>query len=282
MRIKKTDDQNEYIRVHNTWVRNFCTHVSPKDINDVVTESDYNLLLENEVKNRSLGHADISTEDLEFSNVVIVSDGFDFKRKHHLLKTLPKEVAVFAVNGALSKWELVEQSPQRAINLYVVNNPYLNCRAYFPKKNRYYPACVASIRTCHDFTKRYQGNLYFYHPVPQHNFGFMSNPEYYVDDYRNPICAAIGLAYRFHVKKLMLFCCDDSFADPRDSATKLQNGLWSYPQQIFAQRLIDANLHWLAHQEDKKVQISSFSSGIEYENASYIKCEQEVSDFFSR
>ncbi|MCX7020075.1 MAG: hypothetical protein NTY46_14015, partial [Candidatus Sumerlaeota bacterium] len=74
----------------------------------------------------------------------------------------------------------------------------------------YFPRCIASTRTCREFIKRYKGHIYKYTPVPQENYGYSKqNILYKIDDYRNPICASIGLTYRFNVKKLLLFCCDE-------------------------------------------------------------------------
>jgi hypothetical protein len=101
---------------------------------------------------------------------------------------------------------------------------------------------------------------------------------YQIDDYRNSICAAILLAFRFHVRKLLLFCCDDAFDIERPASEKLENGLWIYPQQNVAHDLIDANLYWLSNQE-YEVAIKDHSSGPKYKNAGYIPMEG-ILDFF--
>jgi len=87
----------------------------------------------------------------------------------------------------------------------VINNPYKEAMNYMSPKNAlYFPACIASTRTYHEFVKRYLGNLYLYEPTPETNFGTRKEGHrYFIDDYRNPICAAIGIAYQFGVKKLM-------------------------------------------------------------------------------
>lgn len=279
MRIKKTPDQNEYIRVDNLWVRNFAKLVpKARDINNVVSASDSQILLDNEIANRARREINISDEGFTADRIVIVSDGFDFEKRKELLAAVPKRWAVFMVNGALAKWDRFWQRP---VNFYIVNNPYNNCCNYLPTKTQYFPACAASLRTSSVFIRKYPGSLYFYNPTPSVAFGFEDNPDYFIDDYRNPICAAIGLAYRFKVKKLALLCCDDSFADEREAAIHLQNGLWSYEAQILAQRLIDANLYWLTHQENEKVEVVNYSSGIELENARYISNEQEFTEFLT-
>jgi hypothetical protein len=101
---------------------------------------------------------------------------------------------------------------------------------------------------------------------------------YQVDDYRNPICAAINLAYHFGVEKLGLFCCDDSFAEKRDGATQLPNGLWTYEPQLIAHGLIEGCLHWLKKTE--KINIVDCSSGPIYKNVQYITPDN-IKSYFS-
>jgi hypothetical protein len=72
-------------------------------------------------------------------------------------------------------------------------------------------------------------------------------------------------------------CVDDSFADERPSAEKLENGLWTYPQQLISHRLIDANLYWLSK---KEVQITHHSSGPKFNHAAYIQ-EEGIKGFFA-
>ena len=98
----------------------------------------------------------------------------------------------------------------------------------------------------------------------------------FLDDYRNPICAAINLAFHFGVKRLMLMCCDESYSQERPSCVKLHNNLYTYPQHIISQKIIDANLYWLTHQKDKPVEVVNFSHGIEYVNAQYINEEKAL------
>ncbi len=281
MRIKKDKiTKNEYIFAGGVWVRNFTKYNSQYiSINNMVDKKDYEIVLKNETSNRSNNFSKIEEENFHFPNVVILSDGYDFEERHKILKKIPSNVAIFAVNRSLAKWQLFE-APPRFINFYIVNNPYDECMKFFPRKHRYFPSCISSLKTNVDFLNRYMGHIFTYEPTREKNFGKPSNARFYIDDYRNPICAAIGLAYRFGVQKLMLFCCDDSFKDERAGATLLENGLWSYPQQIRSQEIIDANLHWLKNQEDLEIQISNHSSGINYLNAQYIHDEEDIVNFF--
>jgi len=73
-----------------------------------------------------------------------------------------------------------------------------------------------------------------------------------------------------------LFCCDDSFLDKRPGAEQLDNGLYSYPQQLVGQRLIDSNLYWI---NQAGIKVGNHSSGIKYKHSNYIH-EDNVIDFF--
>lgn len=281
MRIKlDKESKNEYIFSGGVWVRNFTKYNTKfLSLNNMVDNRDYELFLRNEIDNRSNNFSRIEEENFFFPKVVILSDGFDFENRHQILRQLPSDVAIFAVNGALAKWGLLN-APQKFINFFIVNNPYDECLKYLPRKHRYFPSCISSLRTNFDFVQRYKGRIFTYEPTRERKFGKPTNAKYYIDDYRNPICAAIGLAHQFGVQKLMLFCCDDSFKDERASAIKLENGLWCYPQQMKSQQIIDANLFWLKQQEDLEISISDYSSGSNYNYASYINNEEDVLKFF--
>lgn len=280
MRIKQ-HKRNEYIRAGGVWVRNFTKYgVKPLNISRLLQQEDYFDVINNEASNRTKNISPISEERFHFPHIVIVSDGHKFDEKHKLLKELPQNVAILAVNRALAKWSLTTPDNWRSINFYVVNNPYKECVHYIPKKHGYFPTCVASSRTDADFLNRYRGNLYLYEPSQETGFGKYNPVKYCIDDYRNPICAAIGLAFQFGVEKLMLLCCDDSFSEERPAMVKLSNDLWTYPQHLVSHDIIDANLYWLSHQEEVEVEICDHSSGPEYTNARYIT-EENINEFFA-
>jgi len=284
MIIKKHKSGNEYVKCTDVWVRNFIKNdVYPITSTELFDRNDYGLVLKNEQMN--LNYPKISDVKIMFNKVVIISDGYDFEKRHLFLSKLPKDVAIIAVNKALKKWTLMQPNTtsinRRSINAFVVNNPYKECFDYLPNPNsKYYPTCVSSIRTNHNFLKKYKGDVYTYVPTPEEKFGLNHKENYYVDDYRNPICAAIGLAYHFGVSKLMLVCCDDSFEDQREFSIKLTNNLYTYPQQIKSQQIINQNLFWLTHQENKNVRIANFSDGPECINSVYIKSEEQALLFF--
>jgi hypothetical protein len=281
IRIKKDYlSKNEYIWADGVWVRNFNKrHVTPIDLNNLYDLSDLPIITLNETANLSLNHANIAKETINFDKAVIISDGYQFDIKHKILEQLPKDVIILAVNRSLAKWELLPgKENHRPINVYVNNNPY-ECLHYLPK-NKYYPTCITSYRTHHQFVKNYKGNIRLYAPTISRGLGSIHHENYFIDDYRNPICAAIGLSFQFGIKQLMLFCCDESFKDKRDAAIQLHNGLWTYPQHITSQKIIDANLFWFNQRKEHKIKIGNHSNGIEYKNAEYINSVDDVISFF--
>ena len=281
MIVKKHKNRNEYIVTPSgVWIRNFCkSNVAAIDINNLYDENEYHYILDNEFKNKKFKFTEF--EKKKYPNIVIISDGYDFKKKQEILAELPyKDVIIFATNGSLREWRLVGKNApiKRSINWFVVNNPYPECKKFLPITHSYFPPCIASSRTNSQFIEQYKGDAILYQPAINENYsGNSSNMEGILDDYRNPICAAISLAYRFKVEKLLLFCCDYSFQDERPAAEKLDNGLWCYPQQKISQEIIDANLYWL---QQSGVKIADCSSGNKFKNAEYIRLE-EVPNFFS-
>lgn len=279
MRIKKHTNGNQYlITDQGRYVRNFTnTNTSFIDINDTIDSKDHFLFLQNETKNSLQRIQWVDSENIHHPNIVIVSDGYNFKEKHKILSDLPKNITIIGVNGALCNWEIAN----RSINYYVVNNPYQECVRYLPRRGGIMPKCILSPRTNSEFVRNYRGTKLRYYPTNEQSYTTLGGKEvqWQVDDYRNPICAAIGLAFRFGVEKLLLFCCDNSFKDERAGAKKLENGLWTYPQHEVAHGLIDGNLYWLNNQSYQDVLTCDYSSGLNYKNASYIE-EDKVLSFF--
>lgn len=276
MRIKKKH-RNQYINTDDgVWVRNFCDDIPAVDINNL-TKGEEKIFLDNETAN--LRQRNLQLGEINWPNIVIVSDGLDLQSKQAALAELPyQDVKIIAVNGALRQWKLIGNNPiKRALSMYVVNNPYPESLAYLPTTD-YFPNCVASTRTNPAFLKKYQGQNFFYRPAVNLSYSApMCDVEPVIDDYRNPICAAISLAWKFRVKKLLLFCCDDSFREDRPAAVKLENGFYSYEPQLMSQRIIDAHLYWLSQ---TGVAVGSHSSGLNYKNAAYIPLSN-LKEFFS-
>lgn len=280
MKLKKKDLNNYFITEDGIWVRDYITTDSPPlDQNiDLINSKDYSIFLENETQNYKIKYPSIASEKLIYPYIIITSDGFDFANKRKILGTLSKRIDILGVNNVINNWDI--SSSGRPMTYYIVNNPYAECVKFFPKRVNYFPQCISSTRTFHNFLSKYtqHNNVYTYTTVKnKHYSGLDQNSgAYRIDDYRNPICAAISLAYKFDVKKLLLFCCDDSFADKRPSAEQLENKLWSYPQQQISTKVIDAHLYWM---KNKDVDIRYHSSGAKLFNASYISLE-DIPEFF--
>lgn len=287
MRIKKVN-KNEYIRAGDMWVRNFTkTNIKTFSINSLCS-AERELLIQNEMVNTNRIDAySVGEEKFEFPFVILVSDGYGFDIKQEMLSHMPKEVAIFSVNRSLAKWKLLGENIRpdlrRSINFYIANNPYNECMSYLPRENNYYPACVLSTRTNPEFVSKYYGNKFLYHPTPEVSYGGKTDKSvsYYIDDYRNPVCAGISLASQMKVRRLLLFCCDDSFENERPGAERLENGLWQYPQHNTSHQIIDASLYWLTNQKDYPVKVGSFSSGKSYVNAPYIQPDK-IMEFFTQ
>lgn len=278
MRIKKHPNKNSYMLAGGAWIRDFTAKSAPQeDINELVSAQDYELILYNELQNKLARLPGLDPSSLHHRSAVIVSDGHGFDAKHRLLDDLPTGTVIIAVNGALPRWV---PSDRRRIGYYVANNPYPECMGYLPRHTRYFPRCVASTRTCPEFVRRYSksGTVCLYAPTPDTRFAGMKNElPCRLDDYRNPICAAISLCYRAGTSRLLLLCCDEAIEGKKDGMIPIGD-LWTYPQHLTSQGIIDANLHWLRSQEDFEVNVASHSDGAKYDNAPYIKSE-EIIDF---
>ncbi len=278
MRIKR-QHQNEYLQTpQGMWVRNFTKTLVPyRDINKTISKDDHFLLLKNEFTNNRSRIPWIDTEEFYHDAAVIVSDGYGFGEKQELLNELPQSVALIGVHGALKKWK---PTNKRSLTYYVVNNPYAECMKYLPRRRIASPKCITSTRTNADFLSNYRGVKYKYAPVSEADYEGEVGKEikYKIDDYRNAICAAIGLCYQFDVQKLLLFCCDDVFKEERDAAEQLENGLWMYPQQRISHGLIDGSIYWFQHGDMQDSIVADHSNGPKYEHAGYI-AEQEIQSF---
>lgn len=273
MVIKKHSTGNRYALAAGVWVRDFTGPAGHLDINRLASAADYPLFLQNEVRNDRLQN--LPVEFGEAVAAVIVSDGFGFKEKHKLLTELPKSVLVLATNRALAKWEA-----DRKIDFFVVNNPYPECMSQLPS-HRYYPKCLASTRTHPEFLESYKkrgGEITHYAPPPEPGYT-SAIPATRLDDYRNPVCAAVSAAHRMGVKRLLLLCCDDSFEGERPAAVRLANGLWTYPQHLTAHGIIGTMLGW--YKKTPGTKVSDHSSGPVYDDAPYIP-EDEVGKFFEQ
>jgi hypothetical protein len=279
MRIKKYK-KNEYVMTDGVWIRNLCNNAEPIDINNL-SKKELNLFLENETANlKTPGMRLDELERTSLDNLIIFSDGYEWKEKQKILGSISNQkVKTIGVNGSLAKWEMVGEKAEikRTMTFYLANNPYADCVSYLPKKHRYYPNLIASTKTNHDFIRQYKSEPFFYKTTNDLNYsGIGGEGHMTLDDYRNPICAALSFAWKKGVKKIVLFCCDDAFKDERPGSVLMKNGLFQYPQQIMCQNIIDKQIFWL---KKAGVEIVDCSSGIDYKNAEYIYSDAILSFF---
>ena len=275
-RVKVYPDGNEFILTKSgMWIRNFTkSNVQYTDMNQTYNQNDYFTFLKNEIQNSMQKYPWVNNENYMHDKVMIVSDGFNFAQRQKFLAKIPSGVTVIGVLGALNKWS----SSNKNMNYYVINNPYKECLKYLGRRGvRTFPKCVASLKTNSDFLSNYRGNIYKYLPVYEKSYSsrYTKETDFQVDDYRNPVCAAIHLAYSFNAEKIMLYCCDDSFEGQRPGAEKLENGLYQYPQHNIAHEMIDAKMFWLKNLPYQEIKLFYHSSGPRYENATYIE-EEEI------
>lgn len=276
-RIKNHTSRNQYLHVGNDlWVRNpGNTGVQYLDLNSLTPIEDYSTILRNELVNSRLKYPWIDSENINCDMAVIVSDGHDFAEQHALIAALPPSVAIFAVNGALNKWRQT-----RNPNYYVVNNPYAEALHYLPQKA--FPTCISSARTNHEFLQRYRGTKYSYYPVCDEKYcgTDAKGCVWRVDDYRNPVCAAINLLHRFGVRKLLLAFCDEVYDEERPGCLKSESGKFYYEQHLVANALIDGNLFWLA--KNNKCVTAQATQGPKLKAATYIKVEEAMQFFLGK
>ena len=272
---KQHKNKNEYLLTpQGLWVRNFTKIAHPVDINTLIGKKDYGLIAENEMALNIMRLPKIDAETIHKDKIIIVSDGYKFDENIEVFSKLPKDITIIGTNRSLARWK------KGKMDYFVVNNPYAECMSYLPKN--YFPMCIASSRTYPDFIHIYKrrGLVYQYNATRGVKYGGLDKgASYYIDDYRNPICAAIGLAYRFGVQKLLLLCCDEAFEDNRPGSNKLYNGLYMYPQHETSHSLIEANLYWLKHQPYTDIKIGNASNSPEYKEVPYIQ-NKDILEFF--
>lgn len=281
IRIKKSSNGNEYLLTKsNIWVRNFNKQLVPYiDINSSYRNVNYGEFYKNERENDFLNTASLDRENLNLEKVVIISDGFDFKNKIQIIKDLPKDVKIIAINGALANWPITERYP----NYYLINNPYPESMKFFPRKMKNHPTCIASTKTYSDFLKNYRGVIITYNSVDEIYYKCRKSidPIFQIDDYRNPICAALSICNQFYSSHILLLCCDNSKDVYKDGMMKLENNLYQYPQNEIAHGIIDGLAYWFLTNSVKITQISDHSSGEKYSNIPYIN-KEEIISFFSK
>ena len=275
MIIKNHLNRNDYCLAKcGHWVRDFTKKIAkPCDINDITPLEDIKLIIENEFKN-SLKRYQVAETNVTHDKVVIISDGYGFEKNVKLIEELSPDVIIIGVNGAFAKWK-----SERRLNYYIVNNPYQECLYYYPQIIRTWPKCIASTRTNPNFLDIYKGLLYVYSPTNGTSYSGITKEEYnfLIDDYRNPICAAIGLSYKYGVKKMLLMSTLEMYEKERPGSDIVKDGFWMYPQQKMAHALIDANLYWM---KKAKIDVNYTDTEPDYEFATYIN-SGDIKRFFN-
>lgn len=273
MIVKKHKNKNKYILSDKIYVRDFTDdYPLPVDLNEFANEEDKDIFIDNEMNNFSKRYPEFEINSYE--KIIIVNSGYDFKEKHLILNEVKKDVCIIAVNNSLKDWHLLTRlsNMDRIINYYLVNNPYKECLDYLPSNHNYYPKCIASTRTNSDFINSYKGNKFLYCPTSNYNFSSLFNYKMKIDDYRNAICAALDISYKFRALKIFLFCCDESFEKDKPGSLKLNNGLYCYPQQLVSEKIIGNMCYWL---KNKKIEIYNYSSGGVINNTIDLKNDDE-------
>lgn len=275
MIIKNHKNRNDYcLSKCGHWIRDFTKPVVKSfDINDMMPLEDMKLVLENEFKNSLKKYQIIEENFTTHEKIIIIGDGYGFEKNLKIIDDLPSDVIIIGVNSVFAKWQ-----NQRRLNYYIVNNPYQDCLYYYPQIIRAWPKCIASVRTNPHFLEVYQGSLQIYYPANGEAYSGVKNDNtLFIDDYRNPICAALNLSYKFKAKKILLMSTLEMYKDERPGCDLLKNGLWMYPQQKTAHSLIDANLYWL---QKAKINVVYANTDPDYEFATYI-CLDDLKRFFN-
>jgi hypothetical protein len=237
--VRRSSNSNEYLKVGNYWIRNFGgTSLNPLDINKLHVEKEIEDIINNEINNTKLRHPVIDSETIRGRDMLIVSDGYGFEN-HKLFDKLRKDICVVTVNHAARFWEC-----SRFPNFFLMNNPTENAMSCLPTRN--FPRLLSSRRTCHRFLQSYNNITYFYDPVPQEDYSspIFKESQTLVDDYRNPVCAAISLAHKYQIGNIYLAFCSNAYTENRDGTEEVSKGLYQYPAQKTGDEIIDGNLFW--------------------------------------
>ena len=238
--IRIDDSRNEYIKVDDLWIRNYTKqNVISKDLNSLYEEEELKTIIENEIKNSKVGSPNLLEENFQYENVLIISDGLGFDEHKKLLDNLNPNFCVIAVNSAMTFWEST-----RFPDFFLVNNPFESIFAQTLKSG--WPKLIASRRTNNKFITNYRNIKYFYDPTCNQKYQspVAKKSSNHIDDYRNPICAALGCAWNFGAKNIVLAYCSNAYKKERPGCEQVDTEAWCYPQQILANKIINSYLFW--------------------------------------
>lgn len=276
-RIKVASDKSRYLLSGEKWVRDF-TKSAGKDINKLYDRDSIRKSIENETVIRGMNLPLIDRENYFHSDVVIVSDGFDVESCKDLINFLGKnKTVIIGVNGVMSC------SLQIRPSFYLINEIDSDAMSYFPARMSILPPLIASVRSHPEFVSRYKARraaVYNYVPTGSDQFSSkLFSCSYTVDDYRNPICAALNLAFRWGANRILLLAPHDLFKENREGTKKINSGLYIYPQQMTAHNFVDGCLHWL--KEYNGCESFAVTSGPEFTNAKNVS-SAEATRIFSK
>lgn len=273
VQIKKTSDRAKYVLSGDAgWVRDF-TGTSGVILSDTYDTDSLRIAVANESVNRTYNLPMIDRESITSPHVVVVSDGTDLQAVLPLVNVLSKQkTLIIGVNNSLSAQEFFPR-------YYLSNHPGEESLSLIPRQ-RVLPNLIASCRTNSSFVRKYRqrgGVAFVYVPTPSHRFSsnlFKSN--FTIDDYRNPICAAINFAYRWGAMRFTLFAPHDYYSESKAGTQKIRDGVNIYPQQTTAHNYVDGCLYWL---REHGCETTAVTSGPIFSNATTLM-PHEAEDFF--
>lgn len=237
--VKTTKDRNEYSLADSIWVRNFAREdTKPLDINDLYTNDEIRICIENEVRNSKIIVPNISTENFDFKSVVIISNGYGFRENH---KKLVESInnydgrQVLSVNNTIISWNATKYP-----NFYLTNS------FNKPSSMNFLPRLICSQRMDYDFLKNYRNNKFVYSPTPNYKFSSPNSIDEtcFIDEYRNPICASISCSHKFRASRIFLAFCSEGYETKKEGMIDVGDGIFMYPQQILANNIINHMIFW--------------------------------------
>jgi len=274
--VKNLHKGNQYLNVEkNIWVRNFTiNNVSPIDINNLIKEEEIKTFINNELTNNMLNISKFETKDLRNKNVFIISDGFGFDDINEILQNINIENKfIILTNNSLRKWNNFDVLP----DLFIENNPYKN--ALNNINSRIFPNCLLSNRIYPEFINMYKyKNIHFYNPTPSLNFNSQSSTDIsnYLDDYRNPICAALNYCFLCNAENINLLYCSEGMDKEKPASFLHNDGIhYQYNQNKSADEIINGMIFW--YRKNKR-HSNIFYHGLDksFKFGSYIKKEDLI------
>lgn len=274
--IKNHKNGNQYKHVENNiWVRNFTLNYNkPVDINKLFDEKEISTFIFNENKNIFSKFPKFEPKDLSQKNIIITSDGFGFEKINEVLNGINlNKKFIILTNNSLKKWDNLKVLP----DLFVENNPFkeaLNNISY-----KYYPNCLISTRTFYQFVNNYKyKNINLYNPTPLEFYNPITkiDDSKYLDDYRNPICAAINYSYLCNAKNIFFLYCSEAFEEEKPATILHNDGIhYQYQQNKLSEKIIDSMIFWI-RKNNKSCNVFYHGLDKTFKFASYIEKEDLI------